>query len=314
MQLPDELKDKINSLLQDLPLSILIRESEHLSDKYRSHRTDFNLHSDNQRLAYLAARFPATYAAARRVLEELKNNFKIQSLLDIGAGPGTLLLAATEMGGELKQATLIERDAGFIRLGKQLTASMTHIKQDWLCRDVNKNFTFSPHDLVVASYSLNELAEKERTKILEMLWAMTGKFLVIIEPGTKPAFESLKRMRQQLLSYGAHLFAPCPHSENCPLKENDWCHFSVRIERSSIHRKTKLATLNYEDEKFSYLIFSKEKIAPCQSRVLRHPNKGSGFIKLQLCSKSGIENRIITKKNKQQYSEYKKIKWGDPLN
>jgi ribosomal protein RSM22 (predicted rRNA methylase) len=146
---------------------------------------------------------------------------------------------------------------------------------------------------------------------LEKLWGLANKLLILIEPGTKVAFESLMQIRQSLLSQGAHLMAPCPHSNHCPFLGKDWCHFSARVERSSLHRKTKDATLNYEDEKFSYLIFSKNKFEPCQSRVLRRPFKGTGFVKLQLCSTNEIEMKTITKKDKINYSRSKKVECGD---
>lgn len=317
MHLPFELKQRIEALTDNLSLLALVKENEKLSSQYRSrenHRPLDMLASDNQRLAYLATRFPATYAAGSHVIEELKRRYKdesIESLLDIGAGPGTLFMAAIGASLPLQKATMVERDPGFIQLGKQISSPFTDIEQDWICQDLKKDFTNEPHDLVIASYALNELNEKDRMEILSKLWTLTQKILIIIEPGTKAAFESLKKMRDHLLLLGAHLVAPCPHSESCPLKNNDWCHFSARIERSSLHRKAKLATLNYEDEKFSYLIFAKTKIDPCHSRVLRHPYKGSGFVKLQLCSKIGIEERTVSKKNKQHYSSSKKIEWGD---
>jgi ribosomal protein RSM22 (predicted rRNA methylase) len=320
MQLPVELKEKIQSLSENLGLSDLAKESERLTFLYRNKKDNgsFNsLISDNQRLAYLVARFPATYAVGCQVLSEAMKRClgdPLESMLDIGAGPGTLLLAATETGLPISKATMIERDPGFIHLGKQLSSDLAIPSLDWICQDARKELLIEPHDLIVASYSLNELTEKDRMEILEKLWGLTKKMFIIIEPGTKVAFESLKAMREKLLSLGGHLVAPCPHSNRCPLKENDWCHFSVRIERSSLHRKVKLGTLNYEDEKFSYLIFSKKKIEPCHSRVLRHPYKGSGFIKLQLCSKTGIEEKTITKKNKQHYLSSKKIEWGDEFN
>lgn len=321
MQLPFELKEKIQSLTDGLSLPELVKESEKLTLQYRNKAEGQSLNalvSDNQRLAYLAARFPATYAVGYQVLEEAKRRLgsalSIYTFLDIGAGPGTLFMSAMEAGFPLSKATMIERDPGFIRLGKQISSMHSQVAQEWICQDVRKELAVQPHDLVVASYSLNELGEKDRLEILKSLWGLTKNILIIIEPGTKASFESLKAMRENLLLQGAHLIAPCPHSERCPLKENDWCHFSSRIERSSLHRKAKLATLNYEDEKFSYLIFSKNKIPTCHSRVLRHPYKGSGFIKLQLCSKTGIEEKTITKKNKQLYSSSKKIEWGDEFN
>jgi ribosomal protein RSM22 (predicted rRNA methylase) len=298
MQIPFELKNKINSLIEGISLNELTKERKNLTLHYRERGPNSPLNSlstDKQRLSYLLTRLPATFAAIHQVLLQLKE--PVYSLLDLGAGPGTALLAALEAGLSITKATLIERDPGFAALGRSLLS----FEARWLCQDLKKDFTLEPHDLVIASYSLGELREKDRMDVLEKFWQCTEKFLVIIEPGTKAAFESLMQMRQALIEKGAHLIAPCPHSQKCP---NDWCHFSARVERSSFHRKMKEGTLNYEDEKFCYVIFSKKQIEPCQARVLRAPQKESGYIKLQLCTKEGITEKRIPKM---------KIKWGDEL-
>ncbi len=309
---------KIESLLKGHSLKDISREREQLTKLYRGNDSKMNLNSlssEQQRLAYIASRLPATYAAISHTLVELARRSgggeTISSLLDIGAGPGTALLASIGASLPLQRATMIERDPGFISIGKKLTEDLAEVDKKWICQDITQELKVASHDLVIASYSLNELKEQDRLKIMDKLWEYTNKFLVIIEPGKKIAFESLKQLRQSLLLKGAHLIAPCPHSNFCPLPENDWCHFSVRIERSSLHRKTKDATLNYEDEKFSYFIFSKDKFQGCHSRVLRRPFKGEGFIKIQLCTADGIELKTVTKKNKAQYVYSRKIEWSD---
>jgi ribosomal protein RSM22 (predicted rRNA methylase) len=307
---------KIETFLKGHSLKDLAKAREKLTRLYRDNNSEnyFKaLSTDDQRLAYLAARLPATHAVVCRVLiEALKrtDGDSISSLLDIGAGPGTVLLAAAACL-PLTAATMVERDPGFIALGKRLTEDFEQIEKTWICQDTTKKFNFKPHDLVIASYSLGELKEKDCLDLIGKLWELTNKFLILIEPGTKVAFELLKKLRQSLLLKGAHLVAPCPHSNSCPLAEKDWCHFSARLERSSLHRITKEATLNYEDEKFSYLIFYKKRVEPCQSRVLRRPFKGVGYVKLLLCSKEGLEAKTITKKNKLQYAYARKIEWGD---
>jgi ribosomal protein RSM22 (predicted rRNA methylase) len=314
MKLSFELTSKIESIIDGYSLGSISSARKKLTALYQSNHRSFNsLISEHQRLAYLIARLPATYAAVHQVLTEMQKRCgrePLHSLLDIGAGPGTVLLAAVEAAIPLSQATLVERDPGFIKLGKELIGEEI-TGQNWICQDITKAAPQQPHDLVIASYSLGELCEKDRMEVLGQLWRLTKKILIIIEPGTHHAFEAMKTMRESLLLNGGHLVAPCPHSEKCPIKEKDWCHFSARVERSSLHRKIKDATLNYEDEKFCYVIFSKNEIDPCQSRVVRHPFKGNGFIKLQLCTKNGIEEKTITKKNKPQFSHARKIEWGD---
>ncbi len=298
MQLPIDLKDKIDELIKGISLNELTKERKVLTSLYRERGPSSHLNSlstDKQRLSYLLTRLPATFAAIHQVLLQLKE--PVYSLLDLGAGPGTALLAALDVSLPITKGTLIERDPGFVALGR----SLLPFDADWICQDLKKDLSIDPHDLVIASYSLGELRENDRMEVLSKFWQCTEKFLVIIEPGTKVAFESLMKMRQALIEKGAHLIAPCPHSQKCP---NNWCHFSARVERSSFHRKMKEGTLNYEDEKFCYVIFSKKQIEPCQARVLRPPQKESGYIKLQLCTKEGIKEKRIPKM---------KIKWGDEL-
>lgn len=308
-----ELNKIIENILEGKSLKLLSEEREKLTGKYRRRDPELKL-GDDQKLAYLATRLPATYAVVCKVLRELllRSGAKIHSLLDIGAGPGSVLLGAADILTSLREATMLEQDPKFISFGKQLTENLKNINKNWMHQDILKPWAVQPHDLVTASYCLNELSELNQLSLLEKLWDLSKKFLVIIEPGSKSAFETLKKMRAKLLSLGGYLIAPCPHSAACPLPQNDWCHFHSRVERSSVHRKLKDATLNYEDEKFSYLIFSKIKINPCRSRILRRPEKSTGFIKLQVCSDNHkIENKIITKKNKKQYTCSKKLKCGD---
>ncbi len=316
MQINNKLVSKIESLINGISLTDISVARQELTSLYKNKKSSLNpLTSNRLHLAYLIARFPATYAVIYQVLMEMVRHYgrqPVQSLLDIGSGPGTVLLAALEAGLPLTSATMIERDPGFVRLGKELVE--TSFEEQWICQDITKELKVVPNDLVIASYCLGELSAGDLMQTIEKLWRLTNKILIIIEPGTQTGFESIKQMRENLISKGGFLVAPCPHSEQCPMQKKDWCHFSARVERSSLHRKIKDATLNYEDEKFCYLIFSKNKVEPCQQRVIRHPFIGSGFINLQLCSKNGIEKKTITKKNKPQFSYARKIKWGDDFN
>ena len=167
--------------------------------------------------------------------------------------------------------------------------------------------------LIVASYSLGEIPAQECDTLVEKLWEKSTKVLALIAPGTPRGFACLRRDRDQLLQKGAHLIAPCPHSNACPLSQGDWCHFSARLNRSSLHRRAKEAELNYEDEKFFYLLFSKEPVAQCASRIIRHPRKGKGHVHLTLCKPEGIKETIVTKKEGSLYPLAKKSHWGDEI-
>jgi len=135
--------------------------------------------------------------------------------------------------------------------------------------------------------------------------------LVVIEPGTMKGSAHIRAVRQQLLDLGGQLIAPCPHKLACP---SDWCHFAARVERTRLHRQIKGGALGYEDEKFSYVIAAKEGAFACENRVVRHPIKGSGHVKLTLCTQDGKwEERIVSKKHGPLYRQARDADWGDSI-
>jgi ribosomal protein RSM22 (predicted rRNA methylase) len=83
------------------------------------------------------------------------------------------------------------------------------------------------------------------------------------------------------------------------------------VERSSEHRRLKGGTLGYEDEKFSYLAFSKTPVPHAKARTVRHPSVHGGHIQLTLCSPDGLLSRTITRSQKEKFRAARKAEWGD---
>lgn len=125
--------------------------------------------------------------------------------------------------------------------------------------------------------------------------------------------------RDRLRSAGWHLVAPCPHALDCPLADGDWCHFSVRVQRSNLHRDLKAAELNYEDEKFSYVLATRpgdppQPPAAPADRVLRHPLTRKGLVQFRVCSPDGAaHDRIVSKRQGELYRQARDTRWGDTL-
>jgi ribosomal protein RSM22 (predicted rRNA methylase) len=94
----------------------------------------------------------------------------------------------------------------------------------------------------------------------------------------------------------------------------DWCHFAQRVERSSLHRQLKGGELGYEDEKFSYVVLSRQPLPTAPARVIRHASIRKGHVELQLCTPSGLERVTIGKSKKGQYRAARKAGWGDAWN
>jgi ribosomal protein RSM22 (predicted rRNA methylase) len=74
----------------------------------------------------------------------------------------------------------------------------------------------------------------------------------------------------------------------------------------------KEGSLGYEDEKFCYLIASKTPGALFSNRIIRHPLKQSGHVRLTLCTDQGkIEEKTISRKDKSLYRQARDSEWGD---
>ncbi|HXA50363.1 MAG TPA: small ribosomal subunit Rsm22 family protein, partial [Candidatus Acidoferrum sp.] len=175
-----------------------------------------------------------------------------------------------------------------------LAADVTHVRE------------FAAHDLVIAAYSLGEI----EADLVARLWAAARVALMVIEPGTPRGAAGITTIREQLLSLGAHMAAPCPAAMPCPLREPDWCHFAARVERTSMHRRLKNAELGYEDEKFSYVAVVREPLALTGARVLRHPQHRPGLIELELCTAEGPLHERATKRDKDRFRAARKAGWG----
>jgi ribosomal protein RSM22 (predicted rRNA methylase) len=143
-------------------------------------------------------------------------------------------------------------------------------------------------------------------------WAAAKQLLVIVEPGTPRNFGQVAQIRRELIAIGAHLVAPCPHELECPMAAaNDWCHFAVRLERRAEHRRMKGGALGYEDEKFSYIAFAKGPTQLTNARIVRHPMTHSGFIRLSLCTTDGLQEKTVTRSQKEAFRAARRAKWGD---
>lgn len=291
----------LNTLIEQIPVKLLQQAAQEISTRYRLQEKPY-LNRTEHYLAYLVTRFPATLAAITQVLKQVKD-FEIDSLLDLGAGPGTGFFAANQYFPQLSQITLLESDPQFIALGKKIIDTPVHWQQAQLPCDL------PAHDLVLMSYSLNEMPQLE--KVITQAFAATQKLLVIIEPGTPKGYQRILQARALLIQQQAHIIAPCPHALDCPMQNDNWCHFPVRVQRSKLHRQLKGGELGFEDEKYSYLIASKHPHPTASARIIEKPELHKGWVQLKLCAEGKIREQKITAKDKAPYKKSRKSSWGD---
>ncbi len=319
MSLPSSLQLAIQHAVESFGIRQLIEGREELTKRYREHSSHRQMMAtEAHRQAYVIARLPATFAAIQAVLRAIKERapcLDIRSLLDLGAGPGTAMWAACTSFPHVESVTLVEKDSSLAMLGQRLTEGNEYAaisSAEWQIGDLEQSLDFPPRDLVIFSYSIGEVADQERIRVVEQGWKAAKQLLVVVEPGTPAGFERIRSIRRQLIEWGAHLIAPCPHHVACPMTGGDWCHFSVRVERSSLHRRLKGGTLGHEDEKFSYVAATKSPFPLPQARILRHPLRHSGHVQLKLCtSEEGLQYPTISKKMGDVYKVARKAEWGD---
>ena len=273
--------------------------------------------TDLDRLAYAAARMPATWRATAAVLRELRVRcpaLPLGSLLDVGSGPGTTLWAAgTELDG-LTRATLLEPDTRMAALARRLLAGSpleAGVATAWWEAPAARLAAAEPHDLVVAGYVLAELDAAARRQLVEDAWEAAAGAVAIIEPGSSAGFHRILDARDWLIARGARIVAPCPHAAACPLPPGDWCHFGVRLNRTSLQRRLKGGELAYEDEKYAYVLAVRGPGSSVKARVIRRPRPLPGRVRLRLCGPEGVRDETVDRTRRADYRRARKLAWGD---
>jgi ribosomal protein RSM22 (predicted rRNA methylase) len=199
---------------------------------------------------------------------------------------------------------MIERDAALAREARAFIPDAGII-----AADAARIERFPERDLVIAAYSLGEIGAAAASR----LWQAARVALVIIEPGTPKGFALIRAIRDELLAAGARMAAPCPGSMACPMVDPDWCHFAARVERSSLHRRLKGGDLGYEDEKYSYVAFTREPLPLPPARIVWRPQHHPGWIELRTCTERGLETERVTKRDRELFREARHASWGDPF-
>ena len=315
MELPIEFRNVTENLTSHIPLKKLISAANTISERYRNESGTGKslITNETEAAAYAIMRMPATIGASGSAMEYAAERFddEIHTMLDIGSGTGACCWAAAEIFPDLEEITCLEREKSMISFGQKLMEEGDFpIDCRWTDCDITNSFN-KKADLVTASYVMNELTNEKREKLTDALWNSTEKLLIIIEPGTPVGFSNIKAIRKQLISSGASIIAPCPHNNECPLPEDDWCHFTARVSRTKLHKQLKGGDVPYEDEKFTYIAAVRTRAEPCVARILRHPHIESGKITLRLCTAEGISEKIVTKKDGVLFKKARKSDCGN---
>lgn len=274
--------------------------------------------------AYAASRMPATYAAVMAVLDRLvavRPAFAPETVLDLGAGPGTASWAAAMAWPSITSVTMLEASADFRDLAADLARAgppvleRANIRAGDMTRPAGSSD--GPFDLAIIAYALTELDLAAAERLVAGLVGQVSR-IVIVEPGTPRDHGRLMAVRQAALAVGARILAPCPHAGPCPLPPDDWCHTSVRVERSRAHMRLKGGTVPFEDERYAYLVLESETSAEPEDesggRILRPSRLSKHEIAFHLCRTEGtLGEARVARRDRAAFKAANRLDWGDFL-
>ncbi|MEU9110564.1 small ribosomal subunit Rsm22 family protein [Streptomyces sp. NPDC048483] len=323
----EELRAALAGLLDGLPPKQAAQAVERLIANYRGTTpTDAPVLRDRADVAaYAAYRMPATFEAVRAALTAFAvrvPDWSPATHVDIGGGTGAATWAAAATW-EGHRSTVLDWAQPALDLGRELAAGILP-DTSWQRQIIGEGLTVpAGTDLVTVSYVLGELRPEARRAVVDA--AAAAQAVVLIEPGTPDGYLRIREARDQLIAAGLRVVAPCPHSDTCPIVPlvggvgappavagGDWCHFSARVSRSSLHRQVKGGSLPYEDEKFSYVAATTLDAAPAPSRIVRKPQLRKGQVLLDLCTaEDGLQRTTVTKRHGADYRAARDANWGD---
>ena len=321
MKLPDLLENAIENEVIKYDIKILKEKALNLSNRYMTEERKGNTFIKDflDTVAYSVIRMPATYSAIRLALEKTLEVYdvKFDSVLDIGSGTGAAEWVIDDVL-DINDITCLEREKDMRDISKIYFSYNENLKNvKFIEADILKEKLDFKKDLSILSYVINELDDSKKIEMIKKVLDATNKVLLVVEPGTPGGFNNIKKIRDFAYEEGYSIIAPCTgFCGRCDIKEDDWCASAVRVQRTKVHKYLKDADMGYEDEKFSYVAISKEKVIfnnEEYSRILRHPKIENGRVTVKLCSKGEIVEKTITKKDKELFKKVKKKNMGDVI-
>ncbi|MFJ4837002.1 small ribosomal subunit Rsm22 family protein [Streptomyces sp. NPDC088746] len=315
----EALRAALAALLDGLPPTRAAQAVDRLIASYRGTTpTDAPILRDRSDVAaYAAYRMPATFEAVRSCLAALREaapDWAPATHTDFGGGTGAASWAVAG-AWDGPRTTVLDWSEPALALGRELAAaSGIPALRDaaWERARIGTALEPAPTDLATVSYVLKELTPADRAALVDAV-AGAAQAVVIVEPGTPDGYDRIIEARDRLIAAGLSVAAPCPHDDACPVERGtDWCHFSARVSRSSLHRQVKGGSLSHEDEKFSYVVATRFATDPVGARVIRRPQIRKGQVLLELCTRDeGLSRATVTKRHGAHYRAARDTAWGD---
>lgn len=277
-------------------------------------------------LAYLAMRFPATYAqifAALSQIQERVPDWQPKTVLELGCGPGTGIWAAKSIWPSLTHATGVDQEKLFLTLAEELhfDAKMG-LDTVWVKTSLAKWTAIEDaktYDLIIIANVLNELPSEDQEALLKKVTQRSSGIVVVLEPGTAVGYRIIQRVAKSA-SETHKLIAP--YIDSAFVESNDyWIHFSQRFQRPEFQRlirqsmrESSLMASDWEEATYSYVAWgdipvTKPPWGQCIGKVMKY----KGYLIIPLLTKEAVIQARVLKRHKQDYTIAKNIRWGELL-
>lgn len=271
--LPDQLQESVTRLIESSDKTMLHVDAKRIFGttdettdskwdsqydvKYKSYKQAYR-HSQRDGTAFASVALPAHFSAIYSVLDHVKqrlgSEWKIERVIDWGAGTGSGLWASAcsfqnSQGTNMEKLSLgdsniqsylgIDKREGLVAIAKRL---LQNVRRNDMIVSWQKSFqeddrihrSQARDVLALSGFSLSSLPTASlRKALVKEMWESGAHTIVIIDHKTPAGFESVAKARQFLLDMGAkemedpetaewetrgcHVVAPCPHDGACPL-------------------------------------------------------------------------------------------------
>jgi SAM-dependent methyltransferase len=253
---------------------------------------------------------PRTEAALARVLAEVygaRGTAPPKRAIDLGAGTGAVGRVLRARFGESFEVVAVDRMGGPGLVRANLAVELPVVP--------GGPGGVERFDLVVAAHLLNELfvdrtpAERvalraRRVRAWSTLLAPNG-VLILLEPALRETSRALLAVRDQLLTAGLRVVAPCFWTGPCPALalDRDWCH-----DAAPVPSKPRVD--------FSYLVLRAEPVPPAPTlyRIVSDPMPEKGRLRLFVCGPQGRHPLIrLTRYRSRENVAFDRAKRGDAI-
>lgn len=280
--------------LNDLPLKMLAKWVYELSDILVGKQKMIKYFEDEKFIkAYASFFFSQNFARSYFVFNELINLTDIKKctelkILDLGSGIGASILPVCEILKENKINFKIDCIESSVKAAETLKLLLNKTQYKKKINIINEDFNrfkTGKYNIIIATTSLNE-SEQTIKKLISTINSLllSPSALIIIEPAWKQGFELIKNVKTIIQKPP---LLPCNCADVCMVdKEQDWCHFSMKLRLPDITlRVNQLLKHNLDYIKFTYGVFCNDILLKNNNfRVIIPPTKRKGKTILRICN------------------------------